>query len=400
VVTDPEGKPVGGAQVAVFPSESRRWIKTGTNGDFSLSYTVRSWQTQQGGDLCLVVRHADRELAIAESFAPDTTNVTVQLKPAVTLTGQVNGPAGVPLADAKIGIWLFAVRTFSDLLEAPASTDMFGKFEIKNLPPDTEFTIYAKAKDHGGQQQKLAAEAGGKRVELPAFELKDADQIIAGKVVNTDDKPVSGARVSLSGDGQPDGAVTTDAKGRFQFKVCEGTIRVFASGQNGYANASAEPGDTNIVIQLSRSFSSVREAPRRAGLKGKPLPDLASLGLAAGTVPAGKPVLLCLLDAEQRPSRRAARLLAEQHDALRQKGVSVAVVQTQPGTSAETFQEWTNSSALPFPVGRVEKKTPDTRWATEVASLPWLILTDAEGKVSAEGFSVDELDAKLEALKK
>jgi hypothetical protein len=347
-----------------------------------------------------VVRDTAHNLAAAELLSEEMTNVTVQLKPACTVTGRVEGPDGTALTNAEMGVGLLACRTYNQFEEPLARTDSKGNFEIKGLPAGPNYIIFAKAKDHGRERQELQIEAGTNRVGLPTFTLKVADQIIAGQVVNTDDKPVSGVHVSLSGDGQPDGSVTTDAKGRFQFKVCEGAIRLFASGQNGYANASVEPGDTNIVIQLSQNFSSVREAPRRAGLKGKPLPNLAGLGLAAGTVPAGKPVLLCLLDAEQRPSRRAARLLAEQHAALRTKGVSVAVVQTQPGTSAGTFQEWTNSSALPFPVGRVEKKTPEARWATEVTSLPWLILTDAEGKVSAEGFPVDELDAKLEALKK
>jgi hypothetical protein len=68
-------------------------------------------------------------------------------------------------------------------------------------------------------------------------------------------------------------------------------------------------------------------------------------------------------------------------------------------TSAETLQSLTNDSQLPFPLGRVTEKTPATRWATDVESLPWLILRDGNGNVVAEGFSLDELDAKLESLK-
>ncbi|HEY9175254.1 MAG TPA: hypothetical protein VI136_23450 [Verrucomicrobiae bacterium] len=127
---------------------------------------------------------------------------------------------------------------------------------------------------------------------------------------------------------------------------------------------------------------------------------MADLGFAPNAAPTGQPLLLCLLDAEQRPSRRVARLLAEQNDALKQKGVALLAAQVV-AASADSFRDWTNSDPVPFPVGFVEKKTAANRWATGVPSLPWLILRDAQGKVVAEGFGLDELDVKLaEALKK
>jgi hypothetical protein len=48
----------------------------------------------------------------------------------------------------------------------------------------------------------------------------------------------------------------------------------------------------------------------------------------------------------------------------------------------------------------VPDKSPKTRWATDSSSLPWLILVNQEGRVAAEGFALDELDAKLKALEK
>lgn len=50
---------------------------------------------------------------------------------------------------------------------------------------------------------------------------------------------------------------------------------------------------------------------------------------------------------------------------------------------------------MPFPVGHVSEKSDRTKWAAEVESFPWFILTDKDHRVSAEGFSLDELDAKL-----
>jgi len=49
-------------------------------------------------------------------------------------------------------------------------------------------------------------------------------------------------------------------------------------------------------------------------------------------------------------------------------------------------------------LGRAIDKSNATRWATEVSSLPRLILRNGNGTVAAEGFKLDELDGKLGAL--
>jgi len=88
----------------------------------------------------------------------------------------------------------------------------------------------------------------------------------------------------------------------------------------------------------------------RASLKGGPLPDLAPLGLTSADAPADQMLLALLIDAEQRPSRRALRLLGEQAAALKGQGVAVVVVHT--GTMADdAFAAWKQEAASPFPIG-------------------------------------------------
>jgi protocatechuate 3,4-dioxygenase beta subunit len=399
IVTGPDGKPVAGVQVAVFPFPSSK-ARTATNGAFSLHWSIQPWQSESGGEPCLVVRDIARNLAAAEDISEDTTNFDVRLQPAWTVTGRVEGVSGAPLTNAQVGVWLLAGRTYNQLEEQPAKTDARGNFALKALPPGPKYIVYASAKGHGRVQQELDADTATNRVELPAFVLRVADKLIAGQVVNAQDKPVSGVNVSLSGDGQPETYATTDSKGHFSVKVCDGEIRLFASGQNGYANTSVEAGDTNIVLALSTSgMAEMRPSPKRFSLIGKPLPDLTAFGLSANAAPEGRPLLLCLLDADQRPSRRIARLLADQCPSLSQQGVTVLAIQAVP-TSAETLQTWTNSTPMPFALGCVAEKNAATRWATDVESLPWFILRDAGGRVTAEGFSLEELDAKLAAVKK
>jgi hypothetical protein len=129
------------------------------------------------------------------------------------------------------------------------------------------------------------------------------------------------------------------------------------------------------------------------------LPDLAPLGLTPEQAPAEQPLLAVLIDAEQRPSRRVLRLLGEQSVAIKDKGVAVIVVQT--GTMADdAFKAWKQEAALAFPVGYLKGDAEKARAAWGASALPWLILTDKAHRVTAEGFPLEDLDAKLKDLAK
>jgi protocatechuate 3,4-dioxygenase beta subunit len=399
-VTDADGKPAAGAQVAVFPNNDTRWTKTATNGAFSLTWSLQPWQMQSGGAL-LVVRDTVRNLAALEDLPEDVTNLDVKLKAALTLAGRVQDTNGSPLVGAQVDVQLKAGNSYDRLNEQLTSVNADGHFEIKCLPSDGQYIIFATANGRGQSQQHIESDSETNRVELSPFVLKLADRVLAGQVLNADDKPVSGVNVNLNGDGQPNGYMTTDSKGRFHFRVCEGQVRLFAYSQNGGGNAqaTAEAGDTNVVMTLSSNSGNVRQTPHRASLKGSSLPDLATVNLASDAAPAGQPVLLCLFDASQRPSRHVVHQLDEQAAALRQQGVTVLGVQAAV-TSDETFNEWKSTSPVSFPVGRVTEKSEKSKWASAVPALPWLVLADASHRVIAEGFALDELDAQTKKLTK
>ena len=157
---------------------------------------------------------------------------------------------------------------------------------------------------------------------------------------------------------------------------------------------SAEAGDTNVSIQLagnSRAGRTSSSTPARS------IRNFTPFGFTPEAAPADNPLLLCLFDADQAPSRRMANLLGKQYDALRQKGIAVLGIQAAV-IPVKAWEIWTNSNPLPFPLGRAMDKSNATRWATEVSSLPRLILRNGNGTVAAEGFKLDELDGKLGAL--
>jgi hypothetical protein len=130
-------------------------------------------------------------------------------------------------------------------------------------------------------------------------------------------------------------------------------------------------------------------------LAGKPLPDFD--GITIDFTPAqaqGKMVLVCFFDMNQRPSRHCISQLAKQAKPLEGKGITLVAIQASK-IDQSALTEWAKKSNVPFPVGMIQNDQEKTRFAWGVKSMPWLILTDAEHVVRAEGFGLDELEEKI-----
>jgi hypothetical protein len=231
---------------------------------------------------------------------------------------------------------------------------------------------------------------------LEPFTLKLADRIVSGQVLNPNDKPAVGVHISFSGDDQPQGSTTTDGKGRFKFQACEGLVRLFAGSESGHANTTVEGGDTNVILQLEapRMGRAMGPGARRAPLNGKAL-DLTSVGLPSTAAPLGKFALICLVDIDQRGSRRLMQSLTDEKDLPPYNELTILAVDVA-GSTPDALNDWKELNAVPFPFGRLAEKSDKTKWAHAIDSLPWLILVDAKGRVAAEGFQFDELEDKLE----
>jgi Carboxypeptidase regulatory-like domain len=400
-VVDPQGKPAPAARVSLFPSFSAAEKQTDGEGRFTLTFDPRQGGSMGEATPIVVARDPGRNLAAAVDLEEGATNASVRLEPALTLAGRVTDPDGKALTNAQAQLWFHTEHRASNL-GSPVRAGAEGRFEIKALPQGRQYTVIVSAKGFGQEQRNVpASDITTNRLELEPFQLVRADQRIAGVVLDDDDKPVARASIYSYGDRQPNLNAQTDSKGQFSLdKVCAGPIQLSANSRNGgYANVTAEGGDTNIVIRISASRVVRRAEPQAARLTGKPLPDLAPLGLTPAEAPAGQPLLAVLVDAEQRPSRRALRLLGEQAPALKEKGVVVVVVQT--GTMADDdFKAWKQEAALPFPIGCLKGEAEKARAAWGAGALPWLILTDKAHRVTAEGFTIEELDGKIKELAK
>jgi protocatechuate 3,4-dioxygenase beta subunit len=398
-VTDPDGKPAPKVFVSLFPSFAAAEKQTDSEGRFAMTFDPNQFGGMGATQPIVVARDPTRNLATALDLEEGATNASLRLEPALTVAGRITDLNGKAITNAQAQA-LFHTERMSSHLGASVRADADGRFEIKGLPPGRQYSINTSAKGFGQNDRELQpSDTATNRLELEPFQLMPANQRIAGVVLDDNDKPVVRASIYSYGNKQPNLNAQTDAKGWFSMdKVCAGPIQLSANNRGGgYGNVTDEGGDTNITIRISSSPGMRRTAPRTASLKGGPLPDLASLGLTPADALADQALLAVLIDAEQRPSRRALRLLGEQAAALKEKGVAVVVVHM--GSMADdAFKAWKQEAALSFPVGCLKGDAEKARASWGAGALPWLILTDKAHRVTAEGFDLDDLDAKLKGL--
>jgi carbon monoxide dehydrogenase subunit G len=294
-VLDSSGAPVPGARLSVFlGSGMNAEVRSDADGKYSITWQVPipgaragAAAGRRGGvaapafqDL-LIGRDTEHNLASAVALDEQATNVDLHLETALTISGSVQDPAGAPVKNARISLILFSGNRAGSIGQPqPPTVDAQGAFSISNLPQSQRYTLSVTAAGYGSASRQLAAtETERASLQLPPFILKVADQKLAGQVVDTDDKPVSGVQVLIGGAGQPGASTTTDSQGHFAFsQVCEGTLRVSAikmppgftggalpAGSSG--NVAARGGDLNVVVKLGASptaaGSVIRQAPPR-----------------------------------------------------------------------------------------------------------------------------------------
>jgi hypothetical protein len=111
----------------------------------------------------------------------------------------------------------------------------------------------------------------------------------------------------------------------------------------------------------------------------------------------GRIILACFFDMQQRPSRYFLRELARRTQQLEQKGVTVVAIQASK-IDENALNKWVKNDNIPFAVGMVRGNAEKTKFDWGVQALPWLILTDRNRVISAEGFGLSELYEKIEAV--
>jgi len=109
-----------------------------------------------------------------------------------------------------------------------------------------------------------------------------------------------------------------------------------------------------------------------------------------------KPLLLCIWDIQQRPSRAFVKELAANSASLGRQGPVVICIQASK-VNEDELEELAAKNGISFRliISETNEQQTQFRWAAK--SLPWLILTDKEHIITAEGFALGELDERIES---
>ncbi|MCP4610327.1 MAG: redoxin domain-containing protein [Planctomycetes bacterium] len=401
---DKNGRPVKGVTVASKPV-CKQAVRTDADGRFEVSWYDRASIKKK----FLLAQDIGQNLAGLVKFEDELQPVDIKLTPAFKLKGQVIEPNGKGIAGAAVHLRASLPGWITNAGER-VFTDTNGYYQISAVPPpqsDFTYSIEVNAKDYGPQRLReiTFGDDPAKPVDIETVFLPIANQSISGIVVDSNDEPAAGKQIFLRGPrgsstaGQPERNSVTDKQGKFFIDgVCKGSLRIQAgtsSDPKGVGFIDAEGGDKDVKVILGQ------EGVHRphVSLVDKPLLDLKDLKIEIP--PAGtddEMVLACFWDMEQRPSRNCIIRLARQAQQLKQKGVTVIAVQASK-IDENTLNQWVKKYNIPFKVGMIQSDVEKSLFTWGVRSLPWLILTDRQNIVQAEGFSINELDERIAALR-
>jgi hypothetical protein len=321
------------------------------------------------------------------------------------IKGKIADPNGngIPAARICMKVYIDAQNFVTDF-GTEVLTDAGGVFQLKAVPPipvGLEYNVDVHSTGYAPRIYTIRhiKEEPDKTVDLGALELKPANMVISGIVEDANGLPQPHSMIFLSGRegiSQPHKNTATDEKGRFEMRgLCEGPLSVsanFSSDPRGRGTTAAHTGDKNIKVVLGKRL--VHEyTPMHKSFKDKPLPDTSDLGIELKDIE-GKNILLCFFDMEQRPSRRCLTQLAKQAEQLKDEGVTVIVVQASK-IEQEALNQWVKKNDIPFPVGMIQGDAEEIRFSCGVRSLPWLILTDKQHIVQAEGLGIEDIVDKI-----
>jgi len=131
---------------------------------------------------------------------------------------------------------------------------------------------------------------------------------------------------------------------------------------------------------------------------GKPLPDMSGFAINPPIGEAtNRPLLVCFVDADSRPSRQIVKDLASRAGDIKDRGVTVILVNADAG-GADKARELASSAGLSCSVGAIAKDAPGVLAGWGAPGLPWLVLADSNHIVIAAGGGMAGVWDKMESI--
>jgi hypothetical protein len=223
---------------------------------------------------CIVARDFQRSLAGFQEFTGTPTNMDLELRPGITLSGMVKDTNGAPLTNAEADIRFRSSSAFAlannvtiEFGPRPVKVDAQGKFSIPALPQGGKFFFQGSisAPGYGVKWVGLNAEdVQTNHYEFSAFVLPKADRQLVGYAVDRDGRALAGVQVHCAGLGQrqDNSHAQTDNLGRFAFdNLCEGPVTIMATylgppdnrvnvGILKSSRADAQAGDKTVILKF------------------------------------------------------------------------------------------------------------------------------------------------------
>jgi hypothetical protein len=219
--------------------------------------------------------HADRASAATVTTSASTTDpITLTIAPGntVAMQGRILEAAGKPVAGAVVRL-RSRVRSpnnfgqFESLVQVEDRetfrTGADGRFHIPpRLPPDREYRAEVEAWGFTSGRTEWVEPARGRTASLPDVVLSPVPPLreVAGRVVDRQGKPISGAEVFQSGDGPHPTRSRTDPQGRFRLGgVFEGRAFLFVRADGfRFQGHAIEANGRDVELALDRRSEGTR----------------------------------------------------------------------------------------------------------------------------------------------
>ncbi len=274
-ITDPQGRPVEGAQVAIWGVEPGPYLPplgrsiSGADGRFLLR------DLQRGSLLDLSISKAGyAPKRIRRVAVPTTEPLHVELVPARVLTGRVVGPRGEPVPRARIDslesreIRIGAASSRSTGIGSLGSTDDNGRFRLDHLE---EGTLDLRFAAPGYKSRKISGldpwQQGGSPLEV-ILELEQGEAI-EGRATGGQGEPIPDAHVTAhSKHPSTDSgwSATSDADGHYRLGGLDPglytVVAVRPSGEQASAKIDVQPGINQLDLALPSGVDDDRRAPQ------------------------------------------------------------------------------------------------------------------------------------------
>jgi protocatechuate 3,4-dioxygenase beta subunit len=392
-VVEESGRPASSKIVSIYPFGHT--VFTDSYGRFEAK------PNSQHPTKFLGVHDMERNLAGLTKVGNQSSTARLELKPALSITGLItdtNG-AGIPAARVRLTARISNCICFMD--EVIANSE--GRYRIDAIVPEQAgigYRLSVNAAGYGPVEHHRISVKGSPTVpvDIPPIKLVPADVSISGIVVDKDGNPAANVPIFIQGYrrfDQPERSVSTDSQGRFVVnRICKGPLSLqasFSSSPGGMGNLYAQGGDKDVRIVLGQKLVHTGDT----SLVGKSLPEISGFEFEPMIEKTDNTrLLICFFHFDQQPSKHCVRQLKIKARQLREQGVYVVCVQASR-LPKKVLSDFRRKEHISFPIGIVGEDSIKTRQKWAARSLPWLILTDRNHIVTAEGFSLAELSEKI-----